>query len=88
MPTGGVDTFDRLTRGIMTLGMTAGFIFLAITGKLSSDVYTNIYGIVVTFWFVSRQNQQRAEDIVKAVKANGGGTPAPATDPPATTTTS
>jgi hypothetical protein len=81
MPTGGVDTFDRLTRGIMTLGMTAGFIFLAITGKLSSDVYTNIYGIVVTFWFVSRQAAQRTEDIVKAVKATNGSGPAPSSTP-------
>lgn len=50
------------TRMIVTLGLTAVFGFLAITGKITSEQYIPIYTMIITFYFTSSSKEVMKND--------------------------
>ena len=71
-----VDKFNQLVRAIVTLGLTAGFCWLAFVKEIDSAVFATTYSIIVTFWFVQKQTETAAKDAAK--QATNGSPPAPA----------
>lgn len=54
-----VEQFNQIVRGAVTLGLTAAFIYGFVVAKLvTGEVFVATYSVIVTFWFVSRQQQQ------------------------------
>ena len=58
-------------KSIITIGLTATFVFLAIKGNISQDLM-NVYMIVITFYFSSQaaknvscgiSNEQKGDDV-------------------------
>ena len=54
MSNGWVEKFNQAVRGFLTLGLGAGFIWLAFIKEVGGDVYTNVFLVVIGFWFGSR----------------------------------
>lgn len=63
---GRVDQFNATVRGLVTLTLTAGFIYGFLTGRVGSEAFIGIYGGVVAWWFASRTASTRSTD-----RANG-----------------
>ena len=61
-----VDSLDKAVRALVTLSLTAGFIWLAVMKDIDSGVFANTFGIVVTFWFVQRSAERAAAAAAKA----------------------
>lgn len=77
-----IESFNQAVRAIVTLSLTAGFIWLAWTGEIDSGVFANTYGIIVTFWFVQRQAEKVAADAKAAAEDTKAAIVAATTPPP------
>lgn len=49
--------FRAPIRPLVTLLITLTFCYLAIIGKVPVDAFLTIVGVVITFWFTSRQKE-------------------------------
>lgn len=56
------DTFNTLVRSIVTLALTAGFIYGFYIGRIGGDIFVTMYGVVLGFWFGSRDMKSRSTD--------------------------
>ena len=64
---------NQLVRGVITLAMTAAFIYGFIVTLVGTEAFVTLFGSVLTWWFVSRTNQQqRAGDGASPPTTNGG----------------
>ena len=62
-----IDKFNSLVRGVITLGLTAGFIYGYVVAKIvGTEAYIGIFGSVIAWWFASRSQATRASDIPPA----------------------
>ncbi len=52
-----IEKLNQGVRGIVTLGLTATFVFLAVTGKISGDVFTSVFAGILGYWFASRDSK-------------------------------
>ena len=53
------------TQPVVFLALTACFIYLAITGQVSADVFVLSYGVVLAFFF-------KSQEVSKELKKQGG----------------
>ena len=49
--------FRAPVRPLVTLMITATFCYLSIIGRIPVEAFLTIVGVVVTFWFTSRQRE-------------------------------
>lgn len=70
--TGFIERFNQAVRSIVTLALTAGFLFGFMWGdKISSEVFGTVFAGVIGYWFASRDARTRAADQpTTAVKTN------------------
>lgn len=77
------DAVNQSVRAIVTLGLLIGFVALAWVKEIDSGLFTNVFSIVIAFWFAQRTPSSK--------DAPSGGTAAPGsttvTTPPPTTVT-
>ena len=65
-----VERLNQAVRGIVTLALCAGFLYLAVAGRISGDVYTAVFTGIVGFWFGTR-GQEPPKVSQAAVPGNG-----------------
>ena len=74
MTTGWVEAVNSLVRSVTTLGLVAGFIWLALVKEIDAGLYSNVTMVVVTWWFATRGNQpQKPADPGAAPGPTNGG---------------
>lgn len=78
-----MDTLNQGVRAIVTLGLLLGFIALAWTKEIDSGLYTNVFSIVIAFWFAQRTPSSKNGN----GGTNGNGTATTVTTPAPTTVT-
>jgi hypothetical protein len=76
-PSSRVDKFNQLVRGIVTVGLAAGFIYGFVTKLIDPGLYANVFGIIIAFWFATRNvpGMPRSTDGASGTAANGSGNP-------------
>lgn len=57
-----IDSVDKSVRAVVTLGLTAGFMWGFWADRISGEVFTAVFSGVVGYWFASRQAQQSQKD--------------------------
>jgi|SRR5262245_8545403 len=48
------DAVNQSVRAIVTLGLLIGFVALAWVKEIDSGLFTNVFSIVIAFWFAQR----------------------------------
>jgi hypothetical protein len=71
--TGRVQSLNQLVRSLITLGLSAFFIYGFIIGKISGEVFTNLVVVAVTWWFSRDQSTASAKAAVDLLKTNPPG---------------
>ena len=72
-PTGRVEKLNQAVRGLVTLALTAGFLYGFAADKIGAEAYIGIFGGIIGFWFANYRQGQRASDA--PAPANGGAKP-------------
>ena len=86
MPVTRIEQFNQLLRGLTLLAFVGAFIYGFLVSKLvGSEAFLAMFGIVITWYFKSRDEQQQRADL----KSGGGPTngtttptPIPGPEPP------
>lgn len=56
-----VESFNALVRGLVTIGLTGAYVYMAVMGRISPEAYTGTLGGVLTWWFLSRDRKSEQE---------------------------
>jgi len=70
-PSGRVEKLNQAVRGIVTLALTAGFLYGFAADKIGAEAYIGIFGGIIGFWFANFRASQRMTD-QSAPAVNGG----------------
>ena len=65
-----VERLNQAVRGIVTLALCAGFLYLAVAGRISGEVYTAVFTGIVGFWFGTR-GQEPPRTVSSPAPGNG-----------------
>jgi len=56
-PTGRIEKLNQAVRGVVTLSLCLGFLWLAFVGRISGEVFTAVFTSIIGFWFGTRSAQ-------------------------------
>ena len=61
-----IEQFNALVRGVVTLSLTAAFVYGFVVAKLiGSEAFLSVFSGVVTWWFISRDQRKQDGEVTK-----------------------
>jgi hypothetical protein len=62
------ETIDSYVRPFVTVAFTLVFCYLAIMGTISADVFVPTVTMVLIYWFKSRDEAKKDEQVIAQIK--------------------